>query len=168
MPLLRWTLEARLISSEHNQRLLRQSREDTAQSQQVLQHARELREVIYRVFTCIIRHETPAPDDLADLQKARQQAVQHQIIEAKQDEFWFGWPETPDLNLCWWPVVLDAAELLVSDVHSRVGQCADDRGCGWLFLDTSKAGRRKWCSMEDCGNRAKVRRHRHTQENPGT
>ena len=39
-------------------------------------------------------------------------------------------------------------------------QCADDRGCGWLFLDTSRNQSRRWCSMKSCGNRAKVRRHR--------
>ena len=32
--------------------------------------------------------------------------------------------------------------------------------CGWLFLDTSRGGRRRWCSMETCGNREKASRHR--------
>jgi len=32
--------------------------------------------------------------------------------------------------------------------------------CGWLFLDTSRGGRRRWCSMQTCGNREKASRHR--------
>lgn len=32
--------------------------------------------------------------------------------------------------------------------------------CGWLFLDTSRGGRRRWCSMQTCGNREKVSRYR--------
>ncbi len=32
--------------------------------------------------------------------------------------------------------------------------------CGWLFLDTSRGGQRRWCSMRVCGNREKVSRHR--------
>ena len=32
-------------------------------------------------------------------------------------------------------------------------------GCGWVFLDETKNRRRRWCSMKDCGNRAKARRH---------
>lgn len=40
--------------------------------------------------------------------------------------------------------------------RERVRSCP---GCGWLFCDRSKGGRRKWCSMEACGNREKVRRH---------
>ncbi|HET8727128.1 MAG TPA: CGNR zinc finger domain-containing protein, partial [Alphaproteobacteria bacterium] len=31
--------------------------------------------------------------------------------------------------------------------------------CGWLFLDTSKNAKRRWCDMRYCGNRAKAHRH---------
>ena len=44
------------------------------------------------------------------------------------------------------------------DVH-RLRVCAND-GCRWLFVDRSPAGRRRWCDMRTCGNRAKVARHR--------
>ena len=37
--------------------------------------------------------------------------------------------------------------------------CAND-ACRWVFEDTSRAGRRRWCDMASCGNRAKVRRYR--------
>ncbi|MBZ9707661.1 hypothetical protein FJW08_07415 [Mesorhizobium sp. B3-2-1] len=32
--------------------------------------------------------------------------------------------------------------------------------CGWLFVDTSRGGKRRWCSMRTCGNREKIARHR--------
>ncbi len=35
----------------------------------------------------------------------------------------------------------------------------DDPLCSWVFLDTSRGYRRRWCSSADCGNRARVRRH---------
>ena len=57
------------------------------------------------------------------------------------------------------PIARAAADLLAADPVRRVGQCHDDRGCGWLFLDTSRLQSRQWCSMADCGNRAKARRH---------
>jgi predicted RNA-binding Zn ribbon-like protein len=37
--------------------------------------------------------------------------------------------------------------------------CAND-GCRWVFHDESRAGRRRWCDMSSCGNRAKAARHR--------
>jgi len=39
------------------------------------------------------------------------------------------------------------------------GQCAG-AGCGWFFLDTTKRGNRRWCSMRDCGQDAKSARRR--------
>ena len=56
------------------------------------------------------------------------------------------------------PVAEAAAHLLVDGDRTRIRQChADD--CRWWFEDTSKNGRRKWCSMARCGNRAKVAAH---------
>jgi predicted RNA-binding Zn ribbon-like protein len=49
-----------------------------------------------------------------------------------------------------------AAELLTSPDRTTVRACPGD-DCGWLFID--QRGRRRWCSMSACGNRAKARRH---------
>jgi predicted RNA-binding Zn ribbon-like protein len=40
------------------------------------------------------------------------------------------------------------------------------RGCEWAFYDTSRNRSRTWCSMEECGNRAKTRRYRSRRKNP--
>ena len=57
------------------------------------------------------------------------------------------------------PVASSAAELLTSAALEDTREC-DSEGCGWLFLDTSRSRRRRWCDMRDCGNLAKVRRFR--------
>src|SRR6185437_6680981 len=54
-------------------------------------------------------------------------------------------------------VAADARALLLDP--SALRACADPE-CGWLFLDRSQARRRRWCSMAECGNRAKARRFR--------
>ncbi len=41
--------------------------------------------------------------------------------------------------------------------HLRACPIAEG-GCGWLFLDRSRNGSRRWCAMEDCGAQAKARR----------
>jgi predicted RNA-binding Zn ribbon-like protein len=65
-----------------------------------------------------------------------------------------GWrlPERVDLPVL--AIAREAAEFLLSD-HAAVRACPG-RQCGWLFLDPR--GRRRWCSMATCGNRAKQRR----------
>ncbi|GAA1264147.1 CGNR zinc finger domain-containing protein [Saccharothrix xinjiangensis] len=44
-----------------------------------------------------------------------------------------------------------------------IRECSAD-DCRLLFLDTSRSGSRRWCSMERCGNRHKVRTHRVRRE----
>jgi predicted RNA-binding Zn ribbon-like protein len=53
-------------------------------------------------------------------------------------------------------IALAAGDLLAGADLGKVGRCPG-RDCGWLFLDPR--GRRRWCSMAVCGNRAKARRH---------
>ncbi|RIL10843.1 MAG: hypothetical protein DCC75_03515 [Proteobacteria bacterium] len=55
-------------------------------------------------------------------------------------------------------ILQDCEELLTSDDLSRLRICAAEE-CGWLFLDRSKNGTRRWCDMADCGNLDKQRRH---------
>jgi len=56
-------------------------------------------------------------------------------------------------------VALAAVDLLRDDRIARLKMCPRD-DCHWLFLDLSKNGSRRWCSMESCGNRAKIEQHR--------
>src|SRR3954463_14201431 len=57
------------------------------------------------------------------------------------------------------PIVESAADALIAGELSRVRRCADAR-CSRVFFDTTKNGRRRWCDMSTCGNRAKAARHR--------
>ncbi len=57
------------------------------------------------------------------------------------------------------PVVESAADALVAGELLRVRRCADPR-CLRVFFDGTKNGRRRWCDMATCGNRAKAARHR--------
>ncbi|RYG66624.1 hypothetical protein EON80_15065 [bacterium] len=56
------------------------------------------------------------------------------------------------------PIAKDAAETLSGGDLSRLRKCANPKCILW-FLDTSKNGQRRWCSMEACGNRHKVSEH---------
>jgi predicted RNA-binding Zn ribbon-like protein len=55
-------------------------------------------------------------------------------------------------------LVLRTDELLRSADVTRVRRCAG-RGCGWLFIDTTRNRSRRWCRTDDCGNRERARRH---------
>lgn len=55
-------------------------------------------------------------------------------------------------------IARDAVDCFGPANDGRVRVCAGD--CGIVYLDTSRAASRRWCSMQRCGNRAKVRAHR--------
>ncbi|MFC5789509.1 CGNR zinc finger domain-containing protein [Agromyces tardus] len=55
-------------------------------------------------------------------------------------------------------IARDAVDCFGPANTGRIRVCDGD--CGLLYLDTSRAGSRRWCSMQRCGNRAKVRAHR--------
>ncbi|WP_227979149.1 CGNR zinc finger domain-containing protein [Nocardia spumae] len=55
----------------------------------------------------------------------------------------------------------DAIDLFTGPLAGRIRVCAAE-DCGLLFVDTSRPGRRRWCSMERCGNLAKIRKYRDT------
>lgn len=57
------------------------------------------------------------------------------------------------------PIIESAADALVSGELARVRRCADSR-CSRVFFDGSRNGKRRWCEMATCGNRAKAARHR--------
>lgn len=60
---------------------------------------------------------------------------------------------------------LSLSALLERYPRRAIRSCADE-SCGWLFLDPS--GRRRWCEMAVCGNRAKARRYADRHRTTGT
>jgi len=56
-------------------------------------------------------------------------------------------------------LVVSAVDLVRTVELRQLRACpVDEGGCGWLFLDRSRNGSRRWCAMEDCGTRAKIRK----------
>jgi predicted RNA-binding Zn ribbon-like protein len=118
--------------------------------------ARGMREALYRLLA-----GTAEAGDLAALNAALAALPPRRRLEAETDGF--SWLVEPDAGATGLPgplapVLWSAADLLTSPRRSRVHCCANPQ-CRWLFLDESRNGSRRWCSMAGCGNRAKAHRH---------
>ncbi len=125
------------------------------------ERALELREAIYRVFDATARGKAPSSSDLETLNVELTAAPARAAV--RRERSGFAW----DVDLRGSsalgqlaPVLWSAGDLLTGNRLGRVKRCANPE-CGWLFLDDSRAGKRRWCSMASCGNRAKARRHYH-------
>ena len=162
--LIRWGQAAGILSPDQAQRLAQVAQNQAEAAEAAFAAATRLREALYRIFVDLTGEETVAAADLELLNRHLSRALPHLQLEPASPAFTWRWTAAPaDLEQIVWPVVRSAADLLTTDTLERVGQCADDRGCGYLFVDTSRNRSRRWCSMESCGNRAKVRRHYHRQ-----
>jgi predicted RNA-binding Zn ribbon-like protein len=158
--LIDWTRKINLLSETTADQLSRLARQHPAEADSTLQRAIALREAIYRVFAAVSHGQTPAAVDLDTFNAELADQLARSKLTWTVDGFdwaWHGSEEALD-QMLWW-IIHSASELLTSEQLNRVGVCADDRGCGWLFFDTSRNRSRQWCDMRGCGNRAKARRH---------
>ena len=117
-----------------------------------------VREALFRVFAARIARRAPEPSDLALVNRTLSRAMAAAALSPDGPALRWGWPDSPP-ELLLWAVVRDAAELLTSDRAGQIRMCGNDP-CGWLFLDPR--GRRRWCSMQGCGNRVKANRYYRT------
>ena len=157
--LVAWSQHAGVLTTAQAQPLLRAGEDRPTAAAAVLARAIALREAIYRVFSAVAAGRAVEDADLGTLNGALAEALARSRIVATADGFAWGWTPSPDaLDQMLWPVARSAAELLTEGELARVRECGGD-GCGWLFLDLSRNHSRRWCDMQDCGNRAKARRH---------
>ena len=154
-----WGHKEGLLSKTDVQKLKKEAERNPITSEKVLRHCIELREAIYRIFSAVTADGRPQEGDISILNRDLAKTMaQSRIIPIKDGFTWDINGNKDELDWMLKPIVRSAAELLTSDDLDRVKECADDQGCGWLFMDRSRNRSRRWCDMKDCGNRAKAKR----------
>jgi len=119
-----------------------------------------LRDTLATLFGAAIKGRPLPAAALAELTRWNQEAWRHRVLTSGQKTAAWRWnANTNGGDQLLFTIALDAADLLLSSERSRLRVC-EGAGCGWFFFDRSKAGRRRWCNMEACGNRVKVRSYR--------
>ena len=158
--LINWVRSINLLPDRVAQQLLRAAEQHPTEAARVLDRTVALREAIYHIFTAVAGGISPSAGDQATLNaELGRSLAQSHLVWNKANFAWGRQGVDGDLDQVLWWVLRSATDLLTSENIKRVGVCADDRGCGWLFYDTSRNRTRQWCSMRGCGNRAKARRH---------
>jgi predicted RNA-binding Zn ribbon-like protein len=128
--------------------------------------ALEARELLYRLFCSRAHGRADDPADLGRLAELTAEAYRAGRLEPLADGR-VGWRWSPTaLATVRHVAVAAATALLESDKLPRLKQCPGDH-CGWLFLDTTKRGNRRWCQMSECGQAEKSARRRRSARNAG-
>ncbi len=157
--LARWAELAGVVAAGTAREMEQLAALEPLAAEHAFRRAIDFREALYRVLAAVAAGAAPEPTDLDVINAAWSEALAHSRIAPEGDGFSWGWMGSAGvMDGVWWPIARSAVELLTSPELHRVRQCPGSN-CGWLFLDTSRKGNRRWCSMEGCGNRAKARRH---------
>jgi predicted RNA-binding Zn ribbon-like protein len=164
--LLAFALRLSLISVETYAALSASSELHPEAAAKATIEARDFRDTISRIISDISGQTTtrvnkaPNRKDIALFDEARHRAHIAERLVWKADRLTpVAQPEADGIDLPWLVFVRDADSLFQSTFASHIRVCAAD-GCGRVFLDMSKNGTRRWCSMKTCGNRVKATRFR--------
>ena len=158
--LIAWAKRVGLLREEQVQTLMRKAANQPDQAALILTKSLGLREAIYRIFVAQARGKSPANEDLGILNSVLAQLTSGAQVVRRPNRFEWQWNfDENALETPLWLIALSTVDLMTSENYQWVGQCADEDGCGWLFVDTSKNHSRRWCHINDCGNRAKQRRY---------
>src|SRR5262249_35475859 len=138
--------------------LRRRARRRPGEAARALARARDLRSLVRRVLAGFVACR-PEPRALGFLNEALHRALLTLELEPRASVIgcgfrWRGAALQQPLSVPIWRT----SELLTSDELDLLRACANP-GCGWLFLDRSRRGNRRWCDMQVCGSRAKARRY---------
>lgn len=129
----------------------------------VLTEAHRLRAQVRQLFEAHSARSAPSSATLYALNRVLDSSARTRILETLDDGLRLGEVERGDgVMVLLVPVALAAARLVIRVDPARLRECAAPE-CRTWFVDTSKGGRRRWCSMARCGNRTKAARHRRKQ-----
>jgi predicted RNA-binding Zn ribbon-like protein len=157
--MVRWCDTNAMLGREAAERALRWSEKHGRDAAAIFDDAIALRETIYRMCFAMADGKMPEACDTEAINAALDRAPERRVL-AHLDQT-FGWQiDSIALSAAGLlaPVLWSAADLIVSPEVRRLRHCWNGQ-CGWLFMDDSKNGSRRWCSMQACGNRAKAHRH---------
>lgn len=156
--LVRFGEQSTVLSTTGKRTLLTAARREPAHAQAAFRRAIALREAAYRAFSALAAGAEPPLEDLSAIHAtaaaahARARLVKADgAYEPRID------PAEAGFDAVTWAVALSAERLLTERDRPPIRVCSGEH-CTWLFLDHSRNRSRRWCSMQDCGNRAKVKR----------
>ncbi|WP_142687025.1 CGNR zinc finger domain-containing protein [Chitinophaga polysaccharea] len=153
--LLEWYGHTRALSPKIIHTLERLAKDYPQKAGVVFEKSIALRELLHRLFTASLDKKKPAAADSMLFNTYVGEAYANIEIswQAGAGALQFNAPALEQVY--WWPIK-SAVELFTSSQLAEVKECP---ACGWLFLDKSRNGSRKWCSMSTCGDVNKVTRN---------
>jgi predicted RNA-binding Zn ribbon-like protein len=148
-----WSSYVELLGADVSTRLRRAAQDDPSRAAGILRRARVLRAGLYRLL--LDPGDRSALEVVGEIAQSALRRTKLEIVPTGGIRRLL--PDNTGLELPLLAVALSAEQLLTSEDRLDTVRACAGQGCGWLFFDSR--GRRRWCDMATCGNRAKVRAH---------
>ena len=156
--LIEWALLAGVVDSRSAANLRSQSEAAPRDAALALTRARRVREALHDACVALLAKRAVPAAPLDEIESAwKRAAARGQLVSSEGRLQFEADRETSGLDLPLDLVVFAAVDLLGELDSDRTRVCRGN-DCGWLFIDSSKSGRRVWCDMATCGNTAKSQR----------
>ena len=156
--LLEWAALVRLLPERNLRALTKKMHGEPAAAARALTRAKELREELFALVRAVVAGNAPPKSALAKLRE-------HWLAGSEAHELRFEngaviadiRADAADFDLVAAMVAYRMVEHVMPQPVERLRMCGGVN-CSWVFIDSSKAGRRRWCDMAVCGNVAKAQR----------
>ncbi|CAN5640537.1 hypothetical protein BH23CHL6_BH23CHL6_08580 [soil metagenome] len=155
---VRWLADHGLLHREMLRDQLRRRRDDEYQ-QDVLNRIRTVRAGLRELLDARVERRPADSAALGTVNRALRTQYVYELVPAPDGVSLDHRHEGDPIDGALARLAESIARELTQPESERLRVCAND-ACRWVFYDSSPAGRRKWCDMGTCGNRAKVARHR--------
>lgn len=160
--LVYWAEQAGLLSKAQARQRQAWAGLHPRESARAFQEAIRLREALHDVVQAAIEKRASPARALGEVKEWIVEAhAGHHLDLAGPGRFRKIFDLDADTLAFLWPVALDAEELLLRELPEGRARICEESAvgrCGWLFLDETRNHSRRYCSMSECGNRAKQRR----------
>lgn len=159
--LVRWMEAARILDGERSSFMRRRAHQQPAGAAAALVDARRVRASLRALAERGVTNDTVRSEALLEINRILGRSAVTRRVEWRTDgSFTRAFVPVGDAFAgLMIPLVESAADALIRDELCRVRRCADPR-CPRVFFDSTRNGRRRWCDMSTCGNRAKAARFR--------
>jgi predicted RNA-binding Zn ribbon-like protein len=156
--IIEWATLAGVVDSRDAANLRSQGENATREAAGALARARRVREALHDACVALLAKRAAPTTALDEIESAWKRAAARGRLVSSDGRLQFeATRESSGLDLPLDLVVFAAVDLLGELDADRTRVCRG-RDCGWLFIDSSKSGRRIWCDMATCGNTAKSQR----------
>ncbi len=148
-----WAVETNILNQKEVKELSLKLKHEKKYQKQIIR-LKEIRAMIYGIFTRIINNKTPLKKDMVLFNTLMGETMSRLSVTHEHGKFYLQSPGRQNSFLKIQDAIIKSVvETLTKSDLTRIKQCS---ACFWLYEDKSKNRSRRWCVMEDCGNRHKV------------